>query len=85
MEREVDRAAGGFSEESRLNRDRVIRIIGGECIVELFVGSPVIRTGVAAACVYGFHRGKLIAVKGCRNHQPAPVVPEAFDCTGVLL
>ena len=41
MEREVDRAAGRFSEESRLNRDRVLRIIGGECIVELFVRRPV--------------------------------------------
>ena len=37
----------------------------------MLVGSPVMRTGVAACSVHGFHRGKLVAVKGCGNRKAA--------------
>ena len=57
VERQDHRSVSRFIEEIRGQRDFIVGIVGCEAIAKFLVGSPVLRTGVAACSVHGFHRG----------------------------
>jgi aminoglycoside phosphotransferase (APT) family kinase protein len=57
VERQDHRSVIRITEEIRGQRDFIVRIVGFEAPAPFLVRSPVLRTGVAACSVHGFHRG----------------------------
>ncbi len=71
VEGQIHHSVIRFSEEIRSKRDYIIRVIRRERITELLIRGPVLRAGIAAGSVHSLHRGKLVAVEGCRNRKAA--------------